>query len=385
MTASDIDGVLATGVATGAVTGVCAAAWSERGTYQGSAGMAAAGVPMAPDTVLRIFSMTKAVTAAAAMQLVERGLVGLDDPAGDVVPYLSEVPVLDGFDAGGSPRLRPPTRPVTLRNLLTHTSGFGYDFADGSLARYLPTLAPAPANSQAAYEHPLTSDPGTRWAYGIGIDWAGRVVEAVSGQSLEDYFAEHLLGPLAMVDTTFRPTAPLIGRLANLSLRTPEGLDPLVNEQADDGTPMEMASGGGGLYSTVPDYLRFTRMLLGRGSLDGVRVLAEATVEEMGRDQLGDLSADGWTSTNPFFTTDVDLHPGQRAGWGLSFLLNTESTAEGRAPGSLAWAGAANSFYWIDPTRRVTGVFATQTMPFHDPLVLAVWSDFERAVYDELG
>ena len=223
MPGSEIDAVLAAGVTGGAVTGVCAAAWSERGRYQGAAGEAATGVPMRPDTVLRIFSMTKALTAAAAMQLVERGQVGLDDPAGAVVEYLAGVQVLDGFDADGTPRLRPPTRPVTLRNLLSHTSGFGYDFADESLARFLPTLGPSPANTQAGYEHPLTSDPGTRWAYGIGIDWAGRVVEAVSGQSLEDYLAEHLIGPLGMVDTSFRPTADQIDRLANLSLRTRKG------------------------------------------------------------------------------------------------------------------------------------------------------------------
>jgi len=385
VTHSRIDEALADAVTTGAVSGVSAAAWSDRGNYLGAFGEATAGVAMEPDTLLRIFSMTKAVTAAAVMQLVERGQLDLDRPAGEYVPYLADVQVLAGFADDGSPLLRPPARPVTVRALLTHTSGFGYDFAEADLARYVSTLDPGPPNSQAGYEYPLLFDPGTRWSYGIGLDWAGRVVEAVSGQDLEAYFQEHLLGPLGMGDTSFQPSSPQHARLAVLSLRTPSGLEPLQNEEATDGTPYDMASGGGGLYSTVVDYLRFTRMILEGGELDGTRVLAEATVHDMERDHLGVLSAPGWTSTNPIFSEDVDLLPGQRAAWGLSFMINTEATAEGRSPGSLAWAGAANSYYWIDRTRRVTGVFATQILPFYDPQVLAASYAFERAVNDALG
>ena len=385
MATSEIDEALHGAVANGAVGGVSAAAWSDRGDYFGAFGDATAGVPMEPDTPVRIFSMTKAITATAAMQLVAQGRLGLDDPAGALVPYLADVQVLDGFEADGTARLRPPSQPVTLRNLLTHTSGFGYDFADAALTRYVPTLGPAAGNSQASYEHPLTADPGTRWAYGIGIDWAGRVVEAASGQDLEAYFQDHILGPLKMADTSFQPDAAHFSRLANLNLRTADGLNPLPNEEPGDGTPYEMASGGGGLYSTVIDYLRFTRMIVEGGTLDGVRVLSRETVADMSRDHLGVLSADGWTSENPIFTEDVHLLPGQRATWGLSFMINTEATAEGRSARSLAWAGAANSYYWIDPTRRVTGVFATQILPFHDPQILTAVSAFERAVYTALG
>ena len=188
-----------------------------------------------------------------------------------------------------------------------------------------------------------------------------------------------------MVDTSFQPSAAHYQRLAALNLRTADGLIPLPNEEPGDGTPYEMTSGGGGLYSTVIDYLRFARMILGRGALDGTRILSEATVELMGQDHLGDLSADGWISTNRSFTEDVHLLPGQRTGWGLSFMINTEDTEEGRSAGSLAWAGAANSYYWIDPSRQVTGVFVTQLLPFHDAQVLAAFAAFERAVYDALG
>jgi methyl acetate hydrolase len=383
--ATSIDEALAEAVASGAVAGVAAAAWSDGGDYAGAFGQAAPGVAMEIDTPVRIFSMTKAVTAAAVMQLVERGQITLDEPLGDVVPYLAKVEVLDGFGADGTPQLRAPTRLMTLRDLLTHTSGFGYDFADATLARHVPTLGESPANSQAGYEYPLLFDPGTRWSYGIGLDWAGRVVEAVSGQDLDSYFQQHILGPLGMNDTSLYLSTEAQPRLAALNQRGPDGLTALPNESAWSGEVFEMASGGGGLYSTIPDYLRFTRMILDGGELGGVRILARDTVAQMGTDQLGDLSADGWTSTNPGFTADVELLPGQRAGWGLSFMINTQPTAEGRSVGSLAWFGAANSCYWIDRTRRIIGVFATQVLPFFDPQVMSAFSAFEAAVYQTLG
>lgn len=380
-----IDAVLHRAIADGSMSGVSASAWSDRGTYLGASGEAAVGVPMGPDTLVRIFSMTKAITAAAVMQLVERGAVTLDEPAGDWVPYLSEVQVLDGFDPDGSPRLRPPKSSVTLSHLLTHTSGFGYDFTDALTARFVPTMGQHPANSRASYQYPLSFDPGTRWSYGIGIDWAGQVVEAVSGQHLGAYLEDHILGPLGMTETTFQPGSTLMSRLAMLGLRTPDGLVHVPNEEPGDGTPYEMASGGGGLYSTAVDYLRFTRMILEGGRLDGVRVLSEATVDLMAQDHLGDLSADGWLSTNLTLTEHVELLPGQRTGWGLSFMINTAETEEGRSPGSLAWCGAANSYYWIDRRRRVIGVLATQILPFWDAQVLNAFSAFERAVYATLG
>jgi len=375
-----IDAALASAVSGGRLVGVAAAAWSRRGlVYDGAFGEAVPGRPMRPDTIVWIASMTKAVTGAAVMQLVERGVLGLDQPAGDLVAYLRRVQVLDGFDPDGTPRLRPPLRPVTVRHLLTHTSGFGYDWAEESLARYVPTLREAAPGSQAGFEQPLTFDPGDGWSYGIGIDWAGRVVEAATGQRLDAYFRDHLLGPLAMDDTTFSPSAAQRERLAGMHLRTPEGLTAMPFGLPED---PEMLMGGAGLYSTVVDYLRFARMILGGGSLDGARVLAPETVELMARNHLGDLTAPGWRSFRPVYSNDVELFPGHRTGWGLTFLVNTHTTPEGRSPGSLAWAGLANSYYWIDPRSGVTGVFATQVLPFFDEVALGAFSAFERAVYD---
>ena len=368
----------------GSLVGVTAAAWSRDGlSYAGAFGEARDGVPMRSDTIVWIASMTKAVTGAAVMQLVERGALTLDQPAGDLVPYLARVQVLDGFDDDddGTARLRAPVRPVTVRHLLTHTSGFGYEFADEALARYVPLQPEAAPGSQASYEHPLTFDPGDRWSYGIGIDWAGRVVEAAAGQRLDVYLREHLLEPLGMTDTTFLPSAGQRERQAGIHLRSDGALVPMPFELPAE---PEMMMGGGGLYSTVTDYLRFARMMLGRGTLDGARVLAPETVAAMGENQLGELHAHGWRSQIPVYTNDVALWPGERAGWGLTFLINRHRTAEGRSPGSLAWAGLANSYYWIDASAGVAGVFATQVLPFWDAGALAAFSAFEREVYAAL-
>lgn len=377
---SSIDAVLSSAVAAGDVAGVSAAAWSAAGLdYAGAFGNATADRAMRPDTVVWIASMTKAVTATAVMQLVERGSIDLDAPAGDLVPYLANVEVLDGFDTDGSPRFRAPGRPVTTRHLLTHTSGFGYDWTHEQLHRYSPLVPDSPDGSQAGYEQPLMFDPGDDWSYGIGVDWAGRVVEAASGVRLDQYFRQNIFEPLGMRDTTFAASSVPAERRASMRARTPDGLVevPFVLNDAP-----EMFMAGGGLYSTVVDYMRFLRMLLGGGSLGGVRVLLDETVAAMGCDQLGiGLSACGWTSYNGGLSNDVVLFPGQRVGWGLSFMINTHRTPEGRSPGSLAWAGLANTYYWLDLAAGVAGVLATQVLPFWDERVLRAFSNFEREVY----
>ncbi|MEO5898978.1 MAG: serine hydrolase domain-containing protein, partial [Ilumatobacteraceae bacterium] len=258
-----------------------------------------------------------------------------------------------------------------------------YDWADESLARFVPMLPPAQSGSQAAYEHPLVADPGEQWAYGIGIDWAGRVVEAASGQRLDAYFRDRIFTPLGMVDTTFSVPAAQRGRMATIHRRSADGgLRPMPF--AMDEEP-EMFMAGGGLYSTARDYLRFTRMLLHRGTLDGARVLAPETVATMLRNDIGTIRAHGWTSFNPVLSNDVDLFPGHIGGWGLTFLVNPHVTPEGRSPGSAAWAGLANTYYWIDPTAGVTGVFLTQVLPFFDETSLGTFHAFERAVYTALA
>ena len=373
------DAVLESAVAAGQLVGVAATAWSESGLrYAGGAGTCGS-TAMRPDTVVWVASMTKVVTAAAVMQLVESHQLDLDQPAGDFVPYLAEVQVLVGLGDDGTAVLRPPITPVTTRQLLAHTSGFGYNWTDASLARHVPSLPKALSGSQAGYEHPLTFDPGEQWSYGIGTDWAGRVGEAVAGERLDAYFANHLLGPLQMVDTTFSAAMFDPARVATMHVRGPEGLTPIPF-----GLPQnpEMFMAGGGLYSTAVDFLRFTRMLLCGGTLDGIRVLRPESVDQMTTNQIGVLDAAGWTSYNAGLSNDVELGAATPAKWGLGLLIDEGDTANGRATGTVGWAGLPNTYFWIDLQRRVTGVFVTQVLPFYDPVALEVYANFERAIYD---
>jgi CubicO group peptidase (beta-lactamase class C family) len=338
---------------------------------------------MQPDSIMFVASLTKAVTAAAVMQLVESGTLTLNQPVGELVPYLDEVQVLVGFDAEGNAILRAPTRRLTLLHLLKHTSGFGYSSTDGSLARYVKTVPETVEGSQSAYELPLVFDPGERWEYGLGLNWAGRIVEEASGQRLDEYFNDHIFGPLGMPDTSFLPNPALRQRVAAIYQRTEGALVPYPIDLPTE-IP-EMFDAGGGLYSTAVDFARFTRMLLGGGALNGVRVLEPSTVELMAQDHLDGLQVTGWSSFNPVVTNDVRLLEGQNPGWGLSFLRNSMATAEGRSPGSLFWGGIANCYYWIDLDAGITGVFATQVLPFYDAGALSSFASFERAVYGAMS
>ena len=359
---------------------VVAAATAEGPIFAGGSGVrdTTSGTPMTADTVVWIASMTKAVTGACAMQLVEQGRLSLDGPIATVLPELGKVQVLEGFAADGSPRLRPARRPITLRHLLTHTSGFVYDIWNPEMGRYLEATGTPGIIScaNAALSIPLVFDPGERWDYGIGIDWAGKAVEAVSGQRLGAYMQQNLLRPLGMADTGFKIGPAQRQRLAKVHNRTPSGFEATDTELPQD---PEFEMGGGGLYSTAGDYLRFTRMILNGGTLDGTRVLARETVATMSANAMGDLVCRALKTAAPPFSNDVDFIDSMK--WGLSFLINPQPMPTGRSAGSLAWAGLANSYYWIDPVRQVTGVYATQLLPFFDEKAARLFQDFETAVY----
>jgi CubicO group peptidase (beta-lactamase class C family) len=340
------------------------------------------GAPISLDTRFQIASMTKAVTSVAAMQLVEAGKLGLDAPIGDLLPDLAAAEVLTGFADDGTPQTRAPVRAITLRHLLTHTSGLGYEFMAAELVRYRAAV-PAKPYSRAALVAPLLADPGTRWLYGTSTDWVGLAVEAASGMPLATWFQQHILGPLGMADTGFVSPQAAGDRLVPLHARTPDGgLVPLPVSFNGGATP-EYDSGGGGLTSTAGDYLRFVRMLLNGGSLDGVTILKPATVAEMTRNQIGELRAGVLETTVPGMSSTMQWFPEMTAKWGLGFLINPETTADGRTAGSCAWAGIANSYYWFDPERDVAGVLMMQFMPFGDPGALAALSALERIVYGQ--
>jgi CubicO group peptidase (beta-lactamase class C family) len=313
------------------------------------------------------------------MQLVEQRKLSLDGDIAAILPELGRVQVLQGFDVDGKPRLRTPKRAITLRHLLTHTAGFAYDMWNPDVGRYMDvTGTPSIVTCRnAALALPLMSDPGEKWEYGISIDWAGKAVEAASGQTLGRYMQDNLLAPLGMTDTGFRIGDSQRPRLAKIHARTPDGL---VSTDTELPADPEFHMGGGGLYATVGDYLKFARMIMHGGILNGVRVLQPQTVATMSRNAMGDLVCNAMKTTASSTSNDVDFIDGMK--WGLSFLINPEPLPTGRSAGSLAWAGLANSYYWIDPARQVAGVYATQILPFFDAKAVQTFQDFETAVYN---
>ena len=340
--------------------------------------------PMTLDSVFWIASMTKAITAAGAMQLVEQGKLSLDAPIGEVLPDLSAPQVLEGFDSNGEPKLRPATCPITLRHLMTHTAGFAYNLWNGEIVRYLERtgLPEITTCKNDALKTPLMSDPGTRWEYGINIDFVGKAIEAVTGKRLGAYLRDHLFTPLGMSDTGFKIGDSQRQRLVAMHARGEDGsLSPIPFELDQD---PEFHMGGGGLYGTAGDYIKFTQMILNKGRGNGVQVLKPETVAMMAQNHIGDLNMTKLTSAVAFATNDVDLYPDMDKKWGLSFLINTARTPEGRSAGSLAWAGLANTYFWIDPARDISGVILMQVLPFVDRRCVEAFAGFERAIYAAL-
>ena len=356
---------------------LAAAAAGER-----SADAAASAGPMTLDTVCWIASMTKAITGTAAMHLVERGELHLDAPASSVLPNLAEAGVLEGFD-DGQPVVRPARAPITLRHLLTHTTGFGYQNWSEPLLRYHQATGTHLITSgelvATATPVPALFDPGERWMFGINIDFVGRIVEEASGQRLDDYFDEHILGPLGMDSTAFSLSDEMQARQSAVHPRLPDGVLTAI-DLARSPEP-QFPSGGGGLYSTVEDYCCFLQMILGRGSRDGVEVLRPETVDQMTVNNIGDLRVVALPSVMPELTNDAEFFPGVEKTWGLTFQINEEPLPTGRPAGGLMWAGIANSYFWIDMGNRIAGTYISQQLPFADARSYQLYTDIETATY----
>jgi CubicO group peptidase (beta-lactamase class C family) len=383
-----LDAVLQRATDSGEVPGVVAmAATRERVLYHGAFGKLAlpSGPAMTEDTVFWIASMTKAITSAAAMQLVERAKLKLDSPIAEVLPELAKPQVLEGFTPQGEPALRAAKRPITLRHLLTHTAGFAYEIWNYDLIRYQEAKGiPGIISCQnAALTAPLVFDPGERWDYGINIDWVGKAVERVSGQKLGDYFRDNFFVPLGMRDTGFKIKPEQRSRLVGMSARQPDGkLEPFPFEVPQE---PEFEMGGGGLYGTATDYLAFERMILNGGRANGTQVLKPETVKAMGENQMGELRVHLLKTAMPALSRDAEFFPGMLKKWGFGFMISTEAVPGGRSANSLAWAGLGNTYFWIDPAKGVAGVILAQLVPFADAKVLELFGKLERAVYAELG
>ena len=386
MSASGIDELLERAVDDRVVPGVVAVAGNRDGVlYEGAFGLLNVNgdARARPDTTFALASMTKAFTSVAAFQLIEQGRLELEQPVADVLPAFADLQVLEGFD-GDAPRLRPAASRATIRHLLTHTSGLGYWFANADLLRYHQlTGIPDPISGKlATLQMPLIADPGTRWEYGMSTDWLGQVIEAVSGRDLATYCEEHIFGPLGMGDATFRPNDEQAARMMALHFRMPDG--GLVQNSLDFPEP-EFWSGGGGAFTTGPNYLRFMRALLRGGELDGERILRPETVELAFSDQLaGVVLPEVMRSVIPELCNDVPSLPVAQS-FGLGFHLVLEDIPGMRRAGTGDWAGLFNCYYWIDRATGVAGAFLTQVLPFYDARIVEWAAGFEQGVYAEVG
>ncbi|MBW8816389.1 MAG: beta-lactamase family protein [Caulobacterales bacterium] len=378
MAAHPIQALIEAGVAQGAAPGFCAAVRTPRGgtqLFQAGVRGVADPAPMDDGTIFWIASCTKAIVSAAALELVAEGRLDLDEPVGRLLPALARPKVLTGFDAAGAPVLRPAAQPLTLRSLLSHTSGLAYDFNCAEVVRYLEHhgLSLVTAGGLGL---PLMFEPGDAWRYGVGIDVAGLLIEAATGESLGEVLERMVFGPLGMADTTFDPSPEQNARRATLHARLPDGsLMPLDPMPAMPPT----LRGGGGLVSTAADYLRFLDAILDGGG----GVFSPQTIAHLRTPHLRGRSLGALKSVLPQMSNDYEPLAGAEKAWTLGFLQSLEPADGAREPGSLSWAGLANCYYWADPATGVAGVLFAQLLPFADPQVLAVFEAFERAVYAE--
>lgn len=387
------------------VPGVSAAITDRSGTiYEGARGVRniASDEPFEPDTVCAIFSTTKAIAGTACLQLVEEGRLDLDAPAREYVPRLGDVQVLDGFDAEGRPQLRAPKRDITTRHLLTHTAGFAYDFFNETYTRLAneqgqPWVVDA---SWASITTPLLFDPGEQWEYGTNIDWAGMVVEGITGQRLGEVMKQRILDPLGMHDTAFTMTPSMLARQATIHAREDSDGSLIALDGVTLPQDPEVHMAGHGLYGTAVDYVKFIRMWLNDGrSDDGEEILRPETVEMAARNHLPagmnikmvpgigatETAASILPISNPRLSNDAEFFPGMPKTWALTFMINEEDAPTGRPAGALAWAGLSNCYYWIDRANGIGGFWTTQIFPFVDPTSVGGYLAMETATYDTLS
>ncbi len=373
---ASLDEVIRSAVDDEDVPGVVALVVTSDGVlYQGAFGVMDPGgdVAMRTNAIFQIFSMTKPVTSVGIMMLAEDGLLDLDSAASAYLPELNGREVFLGFDsATGELQTRPAARQITVRDLLRHTSGFGYSFSNQAVLDLIRAGVPE-------RDHPLVHDPGGRWTYGMSTAFLGWIIEEVSGESLPDFFRSRIFEPLGMGDTGFDLRRDDYGRLAATYRRVDGELrgEPLPEQY------QPTVRGDYGLLSTASDYGRFLQMILGSGVRSGVRLLSERSVEEMATDQLSDMVVTEQPGVLPSLSRAFPLGAGTD-GFGLGFQIGRgEST--GRSPGSLSWAGLRNTHFWIDIERGIGVVLLVQMLPFYEERVIQFLSDFEPSLYANLS
>ncbi len=337
----------------------------------------AKNVPMAKDTIFRIASMTKAVTSVGVMQLVEQGKIGLDDEVSKFLPRLKSPQVFGSYDEhAGTYDTHAAKKSITIRQLLTHTSGIGYSWSDHGL-----NIAQKKTGATNDSELPLVNEPGAQWTYGASTRVLGELVEKVTGERIDAYLETHVTGPLGMRDTTYTVPAAKYSRVITTNQRANGAI---TETQNPDPIPATIR-GDGGLFSTAADYSRFVQMVLNKGQLGSVRILKESTIAEMSKNQIGSVKVRLQPTADPLRSKPYPLGAGEDV-WGLGFQIAAPKTPNPsmRSPGSLSWAGINNTFYWIDPQKQIGAVILMQLLPFYDEAALRVLQGFEERVYKNL-
>jgi methyl acetate hydrolase len=370
---------LSAAVQRGDVPGVVTLVVNREGVlYEGDAGKldVAHNVDMRADAIFRIASMTKPVTSVAAMMLFEAGKLGLDDPISKYVPGFDAPQVLARFNAAdGTYEARQAKRPITIRHLMTHTSGLGYAWSS-------PVVSGLTQNvREKETEVPLLYDPGEKWTYGASTRVLGRIVEKISGQPLDVFLRNRILGPLKMTDTSYVVPPEKLSRVVTVHERA----NGRLIEQPNASVQQAPVSGEGGLYSTARDYGTFLQMLLNGGRLHNVKLLSTTSVAMMGDNQIGTVVVEEQPAANPTRTRPFPLGAGRdKFGLGFQIAARDDRYSQLRSPGSLSWAGINNTHFWVDPNRHVAAVVLMQVLPFYDDACIRVLRGFEALVYRHL-
>jgi CubicO group peptidase (beta-lactamase class C family) len=331
--------------------------------------------PMTKDTIFNMASMTKPVTSVAIMMLVDEGKLKLDDEVAKYLPKYKDPLVISTFnEADSTYETRPAKQPITIRHLLTHTSGIGYGFASPTLTKIMAKTG------KTELDLPLLFDPGESWAYGASTRVLGNVVEVVSGQKIDAFLESRILGPLGMQDTSYLVPPSKYPRVVAVNAR---GADGKFVERPMPATLTAQVAGDGGLYGTAGDYGLFLRMLLNRGKLGDTRILSEKSVKTMFESQTGKVVVQPQESANLTLSRNFPLGAGKDH-WGLGFQLAAEAAANRRSPGSGTWAGIFNTHFFVDPSREIGVVVMMQTLPFYDDAAMKVYAGVEEAVYRNL-
>jgi CubicO group peptidase (beta-lactamase class C family) len=340
----------------------------------------AADMPMRIDTIFRIASMTKPITSLAVMMLVEDHKVGLDDPIEKYLPEYASPQVIETFyPLDRSYTTRPAVRSITVRHLLTHTSGLGYGFASLTLTQMQGegvNAKPLPSPL------PLLHDPGSLWSYGESTRVLGRLVEKLSGQPLDEFLRKRIFEPLGMSETAFDVPTDKLGRVATVH----RWVDGKLVETPNGDDVRSPVQGDGGLNSTAADYAKFVALFLNHGRThDGRQLVQSSTLTLMGRNHIGGVRVRLQEAALPTVSAVFPLGAG-RDTFGLGFqVTGSPAVKDMRSPGSLSWAGIFNTEFWIDPEKGVGGILLMQYLPFYDKAAIDTLQGFEQRVYQGLG